>query len=63
MDERAAILEETRLFWQSRTSRVLSHEDARQSVENVSGFFITLQRWAAAAETSGAKSGETAGAA
>jgi hypothetical protein len=47
-DPRLALLEDTRAFWQSRTSRVLALEDARQAVENVTGFFATLQRWAAA---------------
>ncbi len=35
MDERrAALLEDTRKFWQARTSRVLTQEDARQAIEN-----------------------------
>lgn len=50
---RAALLEDTRTFWQARTSRVLTQEDACQAVENVTGFFTTLQRWAAS-EASGA---------
>ncbi len=43
-------LEETLQFWQQRTSRQLTHEDARQMVENVAGFFTTLQRWSAEAD-------------
>ena len=63
MDERrTAVLEETRAFWQSRTSRVLTQEDARQAMENLNGFFTTLQRWAAA-ESTGAEPRETAEAA
>ena len=33
-------------FWQPRTTRQLSHEDARQMVGNVSGFFRVLSEWA-----------------
>ena len=48
MDQaRPAFLEDTQEFWQARTSRVLTLEDARQAVENVTGFFTTLERWAA----------------
>jgi hypothetical protein len=47
--ERLPLLEETIRVWQPRSSRQLTAEDARQMVENVSGFFSTLQRWSAAA--------------
>ena len=43
-------LEETVRFWQPRYSRPLTPEDARQIVENVTGFFSLLQRWSAAAD-------------
>ena len=49
--ERLPLLEETIRFWQPRSSRTLTAEDARQMVENVTGFFSTLQRWSAAADT------------
>jgi hypothetical protein len=45
----ATILDETVQFWQPRSLRTLTHEDARQAIENVTGFFTTLQRWAAEA--------------
>jgi len=32
-------------FWQQRTSRGLSEEDARQIAESVAGFFKTLMEW------------------
>ena len=48
--ERLPLLEETIQFWQQRTSRPLTHEDARLMVENVTGFFTTLQRWSAASD-------------
>lgn len=49
--ERLALLEETIRVWQPRVSRQLTTEDARQMVENVTGFFTTLQGWSAAANT------------
>jgi hypothetical protein len=48
--ERLPLLDETIQFWQPRTSRPLTPEDARQMVENVTGFFTILQRWSAAAD-------------
>ena len=50
-EQRGALLEDTIQFWQSRTSRPLTREDARQAVENIVGFFTTLQYCTAAAET------------
>ena len=44
-------LEETVRFWQPRYSRPLTPEDARQIVENMTGFFSVLQRWSAAANS------------
>jgi len=35
-------------FWKARSRRTLSEEDARQMVENVTGFFRILSEWAAA---------------
>jgi hypothetical protein len=32
-------------FWQPRTTRSLGHEDAREIVENLTGFFQLLQEW------------------
>jgi hypothetical protein len=49
--ERLPLLEETIRFWQPRTSRPLTAEDARQMVENVTGFFTILQSWSVAADT------------
>jgi hypothetical protein len=48
--ERLPLFEETIRFWQARTPRPLTPEDGRQMVENVTGFFNTLQRWSAAAD-------------
>ena len=44
------LLEETIRFWQPRTSRLLTPEDARQMVENVTGFFTILEGWSVAAD-------------
>ena len=49
--ERLPLLEETIQFWQPRSTRPLTPEDARQIVENITGFFTVLQGWAAAANT------------
>jgi hypothetical protein len=38
-------LEETRVFWQSRSDRVLSREDAREIIVNMTGFFRILLEW------------------
>ena len=37
--------ERTLEVWQPRTSRVLTHEDARQIIENAVGFFSVLAEW------------------
>jgi hypothetical protein len=38
-------LNKTLTAWQPRASRELTREDARQIVENVTGFFQTLLKW------------------
>lgn len=40
-----ALLERTVRLFEARTGRSLSKEDARQIVENVSGFFRILAEW------------------
>ena len=42
------LIEQTVSVFKNRTGRVISEEDARQAVENVSGFFRVLQEWAEA---------------
>ena len=39
-------LDHSKSFWQPRTTRQLSHEDARQMAGNISGFFRVLNEWA-----------------
>ena len=41
-------LEHTRRFWQQRTDRQLTLEDARQIAANVAGLFQVLAQWAEA---------------
>ena len=38
-------IERTMLFWQPRASKKLTAEDARQMIENVTGFFAQLEAW------------------
>lgn len=40
--------ERTVQIWQTRTSKVLTLEDARQIAEDVTGFFQILMEWEAA---------------
>jgi hypothetical protein len=42
------LIDRTRTVWQPRTGRNLTDEDARQIVENVSGFFKILTEWSPA---------------
>jgi hypothetical protein len=42
------LINQTIGLWQSRCRRDLSREDARQIVENVTGFFSILHEWSRA---------------
>ncbi len=37
--------ESTRQFWQARAQKPLSDEDAREIIENITGFFRVLNEW------------------
>jgi len=39
------LIEQTISIFESRTGRLISQEEARQAVENISGFFRVLQEW------------------
>lgn len=39
------LIEQTVSLFKGRTGRTLSKEEARQAVENISGFFRILQEW------------------
>ena len=39
------LIEKTISLFESRTGRANSQEEARQSLENISGFFQVLQEW------------------
>jgi hypothetical protein len=45
-EPRQEFLEQARRFWQERTDRPLSLEDARQIAANVVGMFQVLAQWA-----------------
>ncbi len=49
--ERERFLQETLEFWQKRTKRVLTLEDAREIVENMTAFFEALVSSEAAQST------------
>lgn len=40
-----SFLEATIEFWQPSAGRDLTHEDAREIVENMTGFFTVLRQW------------------
>jgi len=42
------LIEQTISVFENRTGREISQEEARQAVENISGFFRVLQEWAEA---------------
>ena len=42
------LIDRTREIWKPRLGRDLSREDARQIVENVTGFFALLAEWSRA---------------
>ena len=42
------LIEQTISVFKGRIGRKISKEDARQAVENISGFFQVLQKWAEA---------------
>jgi len=39
------LIDRTLEFWQARSSQTLTREDAREIIENVTGFFRILQTW------------------
>ena len=49
------LIDRTRQVWRPRLGRDLSREDARQIVENVTGFFALLAEWSRAEISSAAK--------
>jgi hypothetical protein len=46
--EKTELIQQTLDFWQPRTPQTLTPEDARQIVENISGFFRILLEWESA---------------
>ena len=56
-----AFLDKTIAFWQPRTSRRLTREDARQIIENAVGFIHVLAEWDTKARTAQAASEPSSG--
>ena len=56
-----AFLDKTIAFWQPRTTRTLTREDARQIIENATGFFRVLAEWDASAKAARAAALPTEG--
>jgi hypothetical protein len=48
------LIEQTISVFENRIGRVISKEEARQAVENISGFFRVLEEWAEAEGGEGA---------
>jgi hypothetical protein len=42
------LIKQTISIFENRTGRAISQEEARQAVENISGFFRVLKKWAEA---------------
>jgi hypothetical protein len=45
LNDDSEFLDQAREFWQRRTGRPLTREDARQITENITGFFAILGEW------------------
>ncbi len=45
-------IDQTLELWQQRSTRVLTREDARQIIDNTTGFFRTLLEWETAERNS-----------
>jgi hypothetical protein len=54
-----SFLDETIEFWQPRSEKVLTREDAREMIENMTGFFNILNEWYAAEQSITEKCNET----
>jgi hypothetical protein len=39
------LIDRTVHFWQARSSHTLTREDAREIIENLTGFFQILHKW------------------
>ena len=43
--QKEKLVEETARFWSSRTGELVSLDDAREMIQNVSSFFGILKKW------------------
>ena len=53
------LIDRTLEFWQTRTSHTLTREDAREMVENITGFFRILREWEVADEPAATQRNES----
>ena len=44
-ESKKQFFEWTKQFWQARAQKKLSDEDAREIIENITGFFKILNEW------------------
>ena len=44
-DSKRQLIEQTKQYWQPYSKEELSDEDARQIIENMTGFFKVLKEW------------------
>jgi hypothetical protein len=61
--EKRQLIQQTLDFWQPRTPQTLAPEDARQIVENFTGFFRILREWERAEQRSASPVPDAGGAA
>ena len=44
-NEETTVITETIRFWKEHSGEILSPEDAREVIQNITGFFKVLQDW------------------
>jgi len=55
---KSQLLDQTKWFWQARTGKPISDEDAREIIENMTRFFKILMEWDEKAKGRSKSSGE-----
>jgi len=45
VENRPDLIEATQSFWERRTGRVVTPDNAREIIENISGYFRVLLEW------------------
>lgn len=57
-ESKRQLIEQTKQFWQARAQKSLSDEDAREIIENITGFFKVLKEWQEKEKNRTSSSGE-----